>query len=393
MSRFGAHRRSEWLLDPAVTYLNHGTVGAPPRRVIERQREIQDEIERHPARFLIRDLDRILSDEPVPPGALRRALGELAPFLGAAADDLVFVDNITAGVNAVLRSFPLTVGDEVVVTSMGYGGVTNAAAYAARSVGAELRMIELPVPGAPAEEYVERITAGLGPRSRLLVVDHLGAQSAVVLPVAAIAEAAHHRGVLVLVDGAHVPGNIPLDITALGVDWYTANLHKWAWTPRSCGILWCAPEQQSTLHPPVVSWGLDRGIAAEFDFPGTRDLSPYLAAPFAVDQLRAEGLDELFAHNHDLAWWAAHQLAERWGTVFAVPEAMTGSMVSVELPPRLGDTALDAAVVRAALDAQDIEVGVYARDGRVTARVSAQIYCDRDDIDRLGDAVAAMSTP
>ncbi|MFV0307356.1 MAG: aminotransferase class V-fold PLP-dependent enzyme [Desertimonas sp.] len=390
MSDFGAHRRADWLLDPAVAYLNHGTVGAPPRRVIEHQRRIQDDIERHPARALIAELSSILGDVPHGPRRLREAMGAIAPFLGAAPDDVVFVDNITAGVNAVLRSFPLDAGDEIVVTSMGYGGVTNASTYAARRAGATLNTVELPAPGAPAHHYVERIDAALTSRSRILVVDHLCAQSALVLPVAAIAEAAHRRGVLVLVDGAHVPGNIPLDIAALGVDWYTANLHKWAWTPRSCGVLWCAPDHQATLHPPVVSWGLDLGMTAEFDFPGTRDISPYLAAPFAIDLLHAEGLDDLYAYNHELVWWAGQHLAERWGTTLASPREMTGSMVSVELPAALGAGAA-AQAVRGALDAQDIEVGVYERGDRLTVRVSAQIYCDRDDIERLADAVRVLA--
>lgn len=391
MTSFGAHRRADWFLDPAVTYLNHGTVGAPPRRVVEHQRQIQDEIERHPARALIPDLTTILDDRPGGPRRLRDAMADVAPFLGASADDVVFVDNITAGVNAVLRSFPLSADDEIVVTSMGYGGVTNASAYAARSAGATMRTVELPAPGAPAHEYVERIDAALDGRSRILVVDHLCAQTSLVLPIAAVAEAAHRRGVLVLVDGAHVPGNIPLDIAALGVDWYTANLHKWAWTPRSCGVLWCAPEHQATLHPPVVSWGLDRGMTAEFDFPGTRDISPYLAAPFAIEMLRAEGLDDLYDHNHGLAWWAGHHLAERWGTRFESSQAMTGSMVSVELPASLGSGAAAAGALHAALDERDIEVGVYERGDRLTTRVSAQIYCDRDDIERLADAVRELS--
>ena len=145
--RFGAHRRTDWLLDPAVTYLNHGTVGAPPKRVLDFQRRLQDDIERHPARFMLRELaDPTGAAEGEPP-RLRRALAELAPFVGASAGDLVFVDNITAGANAVLRSLPLGPGDRIAVTSLGYGGVTNAAAYAARVAGAELVTIELPGPG------------------------------------------------------------------------------------------------------------------------------------------------------------------------------------------------------------------------------------------------------
>ncbi len=143
-----------------------------------------------------------------------------------------------------------------VVTSLGYGGVVNAAAYAARIDGATLRTIALPPPGAPAATYTEAIVSGLGPRTRLIVVDHVSAATALVLPIAEIAARCHERGVLVLADGAHVPGNIALDIAALGVDWYTANLHKWAWAPRSAGLLWVAEQHRAVLRPTVTFLGL-----------------------------------------------------------------------------------------------------------------------------------------
>ena len=325
------------------------------------------------------------------PPRLRRALAELAPFVGASAGDLVFVDNITAGANAVLRSLPLGPGDRIAVTSLGYGGVTNAAAYAARVAGAELVTIELPGPGAPAHEYVERIVAGLAGGTRVLVVDHITASTALILPLADIARAAHDRSVLVLADGAHVPGNIPLAIESLGVDFYAANLHKWAWAPRSSGLLWAAPEHHAVLHPPVISWGLDNGMAAEFDLLGTRDPSTHLSAPYAVELLRAEGLDHLYAYNHELAWWAGQHLTERWGTMFATPEAMIGAMVAVALPESLGASAADAETVRVALDAQQIEAPIYPGPDRLSTRVSAQIYCDRTDIERFADAVSALA--
>ena len=223
--------RSEWLLDPEITYLNHGTVGATPRRVLAHQRAITDEIERQPARFMLRELADTLGTATSPP-RLRVAAAAVAEFVGVAAEDLLFVDNITAGANAVLRSFPFTAGDEIAVTNLGYGGVVNAARYVARTFAGSVRTIELPQPGADPGDYVEAIANGLGPHTRLLIIDHLTPGTALVLPVAEIAGLCHERGVLVFADGAHVPGNIAVDIDALGVDWYAANLHKWAWAPR-----------------------------------------------------------------------------------------------------------------------------------------------------------------
>lgn len=387
-STFGSHLRDRWLIDPAITYLNHGTVGATPRRVLDHQRAIVDEIERNPARFMIRELADVEADGSR--SRMREAIAQVAPFVGAAPDDLVFVDNITEGANAVLRSFPFRAGDEIAVTSLGYGGVTRAASYVARSTGATLRTIELPRPGAAPHEFVEAIEHGLTAATRVLVVDHITADTALVLPIADIAAAAHARGVLVLADGAHVPGNVALDIDSLGVDWYTANLHKWAWAPRSCGILWTSPAQQERLKPTVISWGLDNGMAAEFDLPGTRDPSPWLTAPFAIELLHEYGLDAVFAHNHDLACSAGQQVSDAWGTPFATPTEMLGAMVSVVLPDRLENTPVAAKRHQAALAEAGIEIPLHSSPEGVRARISCQVYVGPDDITRLVDAVHAL---
>jgi isopenicillin-N epimerase len=387
--------RSEWLLDPDVTYLNHGTVGATPRRVLAHQRAITDEIERQPARFMLRELadERGTMTEP---SRMRRAAAEVAKFVGVDGDDLMFVDNITTGANAILRSFPFDTGDEIAVTNLGYGGVTNAATYVTRTIGGTLRTIELPQPGAQRTDYIDAIAAGLGEHTRLLVVDHLTPGSALILPLAEITALCHERGVLVLADGAHVPGNIPVDIDSFGVDWYVANLHKWAWAPRSAGVLWAAEQHRAYLHPTVISWGLDHGIAAEFDLLGTRDPSHFLTAPFSIELMNEfggnEGVDAIYRYNHELAWWAAQYLSDRWDTRFTTPEGMVGSMVNVRLPAHLGSSTDDAERVRAGLEAEGIEVPIYPAPGELTTRVSAQVYCDRADIERLGDAVVKLPT-
>jgi isopenicillin-N epimerase len=393
MLTFGQAMRSEWLLDPDVTYLNHGTVGATPRRVLAHQRAITDEIERQPARFMLRELADSHRDFTAP-SRMRVAAAAVAEFVGVEGEDLMFVDNITTAVNAVLRSFPFDNGDDIAVTNLGYGGVVNAASYAARTIGGTLRTIELPQPGAAPSDYVEAIAEALGQNTRLLLVDHISPGSALVLPLAEIAALCHERGVLVLADGAHVPGNIAVDIDSFGVDWYGANLHKWAWAPRSAGLLWTAKQHQEYLHPAVISWGLDRGIAAEFDLPGTRDPSHFLTAPFAIELMNEfggdEGVEAIYRYNHELAWWAGQYLADRWATRFATPEEMIGSMVNVRVPTHLGSSAGDAERVRAELEAEGIEVPLYHGPDGLTLRVSAQIYCDRADIERLGDAVVKL---
>ncbi len=379
---------AEWPLDPRRTYLNHGTVGVTPLRVTAAQRAIADEIERQPSRFILRELTEITVGQrqrELP--RLREAASVVARFLGARGEDLVFVDNATTGANAVLRSFPFEPGDEILVADLGYGGVTRAALFAAREKGATVRTVAMPYPFT-ADGLIQAWSAAPGPRTRLAVVDHIASETAIVLPLAQIAASLKRQGVAVLADGAHAPAQLPLDIPSLGVDWYTGNLHKWAWTPRSSGILWAAHERQAGLHPAVISWGLDEGFTKEFDLVGTRDPTAHLAAPAALALFREWGLDDIRRYNHELAWAAALRLADRWGTEFCTPEELVGSMVMVTLPAGAGNTREEALGLRESLLFEDgIEVQVHAYRGQVRARISAQIYNDMSDVDRLADAV------
>lgn len=390
MPTFGHSMREHWLLDPDVTYLNHGTVGAPPRRVLQKQQALRDEMERQPSRFVLRELNGEL---PMPwrrESRWREAIAQIAPFLGARPDDLVFVPNVTTGLNAVLRSVPLDPADEVLISDLAYGAIAMTARAVTRDRGATLRTVEMPFPMRQSGDAVDAFVRALTPRTKLVVVDHITAQSALVLPVAAIAAECRARGVRVLVDGAHAPGSIALDIQALGADWYSANLHKWAHAPRSCGILWSRPEHQATLHHPVVSWGFGHGFHAEFEHNATTDPTSYLAAPEGVALLREWDYDAVLRYMHGLAIEAAGVLTDGWETTLDIPNDMRGAMVTVPLPQDAGATTDDATRLRLALLVDEhIEVQLHAWRGRLWARVSAQVYNDRSDIARLADAVLA----
>lgn len=379
-----------WLLDPDWTYLNHGTVGAPPRRVLQKQQALRDEMERQPSRFMLRELN---GEQPMPWRAvsrIREASDQVAAFLGARGDDLVFVPNVTTGMNAVLGSVPLRPGDEMVITDLAYGAVTRAAQFVCNRGGATLRTAHIEYPVRGAGDIIEPVVAAISDRTKLVVIDHVTAQTALVLPVADVAAECRTRGVPVLVDGAHAPGSRLVDIPSLGVDWYAANLHKWAHAPRACGILWAAPERQSVLHAPVVSWGHGRGFRHEFEHTATSDPTSYLAAPEGILLLREWDFDACVKYMHALAWDAAHVLAGSWGTMFEIPREMAGSMVTVPLPEAAGSTDDDAARLRLALLLEDkIEVQLHAWRGRLWTRVSAQIYNEASDVARLGDAVLA----
>ena len=383
--------RAHWALDPQITYLNHGSVGAPPRRVLAAQQAIRDEIERQPSRFLLRELSSVAVGVPrSETPRMRVAADAVAAFMGARGEDLVFVDNATSGVNAVLRSMDLREGDEIVIADHAYGAIANVAAFVARDRGSRVRTVELPYPPANPGAIVGAFAEALGPRTRVAVVDHITSESALVLPLAEIAALCRRGDVPVLVDGAHAPGVLPLDIPSLGIDWYAGNLHKWAYSPRSCGFLWAPPERQRGLHPPVISWGMDQGFAVEFDWVGTRDPSPWLAAPEGIAMMRELGCDAIRRYNHDLVWRAARMLGERWGTSLPMDEAMVGAMATLPLPERYGSTKEDAARLRDALLFEDrIEVQLHSWRDRLWVRISAQIYNEAADYERLGAAVAS----
>src|SRR5215813_10523190 len=373
---FGHSMRDYWMLDPEITYLNHGTVGAPPKRVLEVQQRLRDEIERQPSRFLLREISPkgvgIWKREST---RLRDAANTVAEFLGARGDDLVFVDNTTSAVNAVLRSFDFQEGDEVLTPELNYGAILHCAQYATRVHGASVRVVEFPKSVHHPGQIVDAIDGAITSKTRIAIVDHITSGTALIMPVAEIAERCRRRGVAVLVDGAHAPGAIPVDIPSLGVDWYTGNLHKWAWSPRSSGVLWTSAAWQPSLRPTVVSWGLDQGMTQEFDWPGTRDPTPHLAAPAGIAFMRELGIERVQRYNHELAWNAGRELSRRLGVKLLAPEEMIGTMITLALPPRFGSTAADAAALRDMLlfDHQ-IEVHVGVWNNQVCVRVSAQIY-------------------
>lgn len=388
MSGFGRALRAEWALDPAATYLNHGTVGATPRRVLAAQQAIRDEIQRQPARFLLRELADV---QQIPMRArprMRVAADAVAEFLGARGEDLAFVDNATAGVNAVLRSLRLEPGDEILLTDHGYGSVGFVARHVAERAGARVVTVDLPWPGGDAPAIVEAFAGAIGPRTRVAVVDQVTSPTALRLPVAEIAARCRAAGVAVLVDGAHGPGALEFAIPDLGADWYTGNLHKWAMAPISSGVLWARPERQHDLHPPAISWGYGLGLAAEFDLQGTRDPSPWLAAPEGLAFMRDLGLGAMRAWNHGLAWNSARALADRWGVPLPQDESMVGTMAAVLLPARFGATREDGVRLKDALLYEDgIEAQVLEFRGRLLWRLSAQVYNDADDVERAARAL------
>jgi len=380
MQGFGAAIRHEWDLDREYLTVNHGSFGAAPRCVLDAQREWQARMERQPTRFFLREM----------PAALRDAAARLAAFVGAESDDLAFVENATVGCNAVLRSLDLKPGDEIVVLSHGYGAVVKAARYAAARAGARIVEAHIPFPRPDDEDVVARLAERLGPHTRLAVLDHITSHSALLLPLQAMAQTCAERGVPVLADGAHAPGNIFLDIPSLGVDWYAGNCHKWLMAPKGCGFLWARRDRQDGLHPVTISHGFGGGFLAEFGWTGTRDMSAYLAVTEALAFHERLGGQTLQARNARLAAEAAALLAGRLGTETGEGNRATHAMalVRLELAGPVGQSrALD---LRERLLDLRCDAPINELGGAAWLRISAQAYNELNDFERLADLLSML---
>jgi isopenicillin-N epimerase len=371
----GAAVRPAWRLDPGFLTVNHGSFGAAPIGVLAEQAAWRDRMEAQPTRFM----NRVL------PGALRAAADALGGFLQVRGSDLAFVDNATAGCNAVLRSLRLAPGDEVLVLTHGYNAVRNTVRYVTDRAGARMTEAAVAFPVPDDDATVANVAAALTPRTRLAVIDHITSASALVLPVARIAAACHARSVPVLIDGAHAPGQLDLDVPATGADYYTGNCHKWLCAPKGAAFLWAAPQRQADLHPTIISHGLGGGFLAEFDWTGTRDCTAALAVPAAIDFHHRLGGAALRARNIALAAEAASLLARRLNTD-AVP---TGSAMGlVRLPLSQPATPALSQAIRERLIDAGTDAPTNVLDGALWLRLSAFAYNERDDYERLADLVA-----
>ncbi len=377
--QFGHSRRGDFRLAEGIDHVNHGGYGATPRVVLDAAREWRERMEADPSTFFRRDL----------PGLLRRAADRVAGFLGGRGEDWAFVENATSGLNAIIASLALAPGDELLCLSQVYGAVGNALRHHAERSGARVVEVAVPVPFVDPAPLLETLAAAIGPRTRFACFDHISSAAAVVLPIREMAALCRERGVPVAIDGAHAPGQIALDVPALGVDWYVGNLHKWAFAAKGAGVIWCTPERQSALHPTSKSHALGQGFAAEFDYTGTRDNSAWLAAPAAIDYIAGWDGEAIRAHNAALARDAGAMLIKAWGSDAAAAPQFCASMVSVRLPggghskSRGGDRRAARALAAELTEQRGVTAGIMVFDGALWVRVSAQIYNEIGDYRRL----------
>jgi isopenicillin-N epimerase len=371
---YGAAAKREWGLEPELANLNHGSFGSTPSAVMAAQDAWRRRIEANPTRFMSRE-SRLL---------LREAAHKVAAELGSDGDDLVFSENATSAANAVLRSLDFKPGDEILVTSLGYPAIRNAALYVASRAGARVVEAEIPLPVSDAEAILSDVEPKLTRRTRLAVFDHICSASALVLPVARLTEIAHRAGAAVLIDGAHVPGQLPLGLAGLGVEYYVGNLHKWLMAPRGTGFLWARRDLQPALHPLTISHGYRKGFIEEFDWTGTKELTGWLSAPAGIEFFHRMGGERLMARNRELAHAMARRLSEAWGTPLGGPLEMFASMAVVALPNAGPATLERSTELRLHLaELHGIEAAVSAIDGRLWVRIMAQAYNEPADYERL----------
>jgi isopenicillin-N epimerase len=370
---------AQWDLDPGFLTVNHGSYGATPRSVLAAQRAWQDQVERQPTRFM----------STVYPTAIREAAEALGSFLNAKGNDLAFVDNATTGCNAVLRSMPLHHDDEVLILSHAYGAVRNAVRFVTEQAGARVVEAAVTFPDPSEEDLLAAVADAITPRTRLAVIDHVTSGSAVVLPVQRIVTACHAAGVKVLIDGAHAPGQIDLDLMETGADWYVGNCHKWLCAPKGCGFLHAQPAVQADLHPVTISHGYGQGFVAEFDWTGTTDPSRFLTVKAALDFHERLGGAALRLRNRVLAQQGAALVAQRLNTRIGTRGTVAGAMATVQVPVE-DQSPANAVAIRERLLAASTDAPVHALDGALWLRLSAFAYNELDDYARLADVVASV---
>ncbi len=376
--------RRLFLLRDDVVFLNHGSFGACPRPVFDVYQNLQRELEAEPVDFLARE--RTLPDR------LAAARARLAAFVGADRDEIVFVPNTTTGLNIVARSLDLRPGDEILSTDHEYGAMDRTWAFVCGKTGAVHVPRVLPLPLGDPQAVVEAVWGGVSGRTRVLFVSQISSTSGVRLPVEELVARARARGIFTIVDGAHGPGQLDLDLHALGADVYVGNCHKWLMSPKGAALLYVREDRQDLIEPLAVSWGWrdenpgPSRFIDEQEWIGTRDVSAYLAVPAALDFFAEHDWPRVRASCRELLLESRARLLDVVHLPAPCPpDPWLLQMAAVPLPAGVDATALQLALRRDHL----IEVPVTRFANRDWLRISIHGYNTTGDVDRLVAALRA----
>ncbi|WP_199339377.1 aminotransferase class V-fold PLP-dependent enzyme [Nostoc sp. FACHB-892] len=366
--------RDLWSLDSAVTFLNHGSFGACPKQVLEFQQSLRLQLEQEPLRFFGRDWEPLLDD----------AKSKLAAFVGVDVQDLVFVPNATTGVNSVLRSLTFSPEDEILTTNHEYNACRNALDFVASRTGARVVVAKIPFPIDSPKQVVAAVIERVSPKTRLALLDHVTSQTGLIFPIQELVKELQQRGVDTLIDGAHAPGMIPLDLREIGATYYTGNCHKWLCAPKGAAFLYVRRDKQSEIRPLTISHGTNSPrtdktrFQLEFDWTGTDDPTAYMCVPEAIafmGSLLPGGWTELRQQNHQLVLQGRQLLCEALEVQQPCPEEMIGSMAVVPMPTTLENRDF-MSIHDELFDKFGIQVQVipWQEQPRLLVRISAQIY-------------------
>jgi isopenicillin-N epimerase len=376
--------RQEFLFDPDVVFLNHGSFGATPEPVFAEYGRWQRELERQPVEFLGRRAEDLLDE----------ARAAMAAYLGCVRDDLVFVPNATTGINVVAKSLALEPGDEVVGTDLEYGACERSWEWLCQQRGARYVKAHAPLPLTSPDEVVEAIFAAVTPRTRAIFLSHVTSGTALRLPIETVGQRAREAGILTVVDGAHAVGQWPVDLDAIGVDLYASNFHKWLCAPKGSGFLYAHPEQQQWLESPIVSWGWVDGndhhrpqsqFVSRNQIQGTRDIAAFLSAPAAVAYQEARDWETVRERCHALAVEARDRIAALSALPQIAPvESWDGyrwfrQMAVAPLPHGIDGKSLK----RRLYDEYRVEAPITSWNDQPFIRISFQGYNTRDDLEAL----------
>ncbi|WP_375469268.1 aminotransferase class V-fold PLP-dependent enzyme [uncultured Nostoc sp.] len=379
-----------WSLDPAVTFLNHGSFGACPKQVLAVQQRLRSQLEQEPLRFFGREWEPLLDN----------ARSKLAAFVGTDVQDLVFVPNATTGVNSVLRSLRFSPEDEILTTNHEYNACRNALDFVASRTGARVVVAKIPFPIDSPQQVVAAVIEQVTPKTRLALLDHVTSQTGLIFPIQELVKELQQRGVDTLVDGAHAPGMIPLNLEEIGATYYTGNCHKWLCAPKGAAFLYVRRDKQLEIRPLTISHGTNSPrtdktcFQLEFDWTGTDDPTAYMCVPEAIafmGSLLPGGWRELRQQNHQLVLQGRRLLCEALEVQPPCPEEMIGSMAVVPLPTTLENRDF-MSIHDELFDKFGIQVQMipWQEKPRLLVRISAQIYNALEQYEYLGKVLKGL---
>lgn len=373
---FGHKIKNEWLLNDEVTFLNHGSFGATPLMVLKAKEEIERRLEREPLSFFLEEY----------PVLLKESLSKLAKFVGADEKNLVLVENATTGVNTILRSLEkeLKPGDGIITPNHVYQGVWNTMKFIAERTGAIANKFEIPFPIINNDKIIDIVSNQINTNTKIIILDHIASPTSLIFPIKELIKICKSRGIITIIDGAHAPGMLELDLESLGADFYTGNCHKWMFTTKGCALLWVSKEMQDKIKPLTISLFHGNGFQEEFAWTGTKNPASWLSLTPAIDFYNWLGFEKVREYNHNLVCDATDLICKELNIMEHSGYDMLGFLSSIELPVKLklnGNTTM--ALRNHFMKEYNIELSFHSLGNKIYFRISSQVYNEIGDYQKL----------